>query len=482
VIGFENRKGDPAMTFDPIDVFRAAILRVPAYRAYLESALGTVPEVRDLAGFAALPTTDKHGYIERFPLPEICLDGTLAGKHVICRSSGSSGEPVYWPQIPDQERNTERWVLDDLEALLAVSREPALAVVSLGLGAWISGELVTWSLRNVGMTSGAITLTTPGYNLEETVKILGRFSPLFPQTVLFSYPPFAKSILEAALGRGIPIPRLRIRLRLAGEGYSERYRDHVMGLLGYGERDACRIWSGYASTDFGRAGKETPLCVAVKRLLHRSGSVQKVFGTSVIPSVNQFDPRGFYLEEVDGELVITRLQGVPLVRYRTGDRGRILPCSEVLERMRGAGLDPESYLRENAPDLARIDDRPFVLVEGRADGGVTFFGANIIVEQVRDCIESDPTLSSLLTGAFQIHKSDDAALTPVLDLCLEALGEPGHLDPGEAARLVAKQLAARSSEYGVILEAQGEKALPRVTFVPKGALQQDVKVRYVRKK
>ena len=71
------------MSYDPIEVYREAVARVPAYAEFLREAHGAVPEVADLDGFAALPTTDKHGYISRFPLEEICLDGTVRGGDVV---------------------------------------------------------------------------------------------------------------------------------------------------------------------------------------------------------------------------------------------------------------------------------------------------------------------------------------------------------------------------------------------------------------
>jgi len=467
------------MGYDPLAVYKMAVSGVPAYPTFLRESLGAIPEVESLEDFRKLPTTDKHGYIARFPLEAICLDGTLRGKHVICRSSGTSGHPVYWPQLPEQERDSVRWVMSDFEELLHVREAPALAVVALGLGPWISGELASWSLRSAAIEGGCITLATPGYNLDVAVEILGRFGPHFAQTVLLSYPPFAKAIIEGARGLGTPVESLRVSLRLVGEGYSEHYRDYMMRLLGYEERDAFRIWAGYASTDFGRAGKESPVAVACRRLLHKSGLVEQILGTSVIPSICQFDPESFYLEVVDGELVITRHQGVPLVRYRTGDRGQLLAFEEMMGRFLECGLSPLETVKSFGFDERSIRRLPFVLVEGRMDGGVTFFGANIIVEQIRDCIESNASLTEQVTGAFQIFKTQDASLNPVLELRLERRGGAKGADAAEVARVVAKELASRSTEYAMILGQEKERALPIVSFVEEGALLKGNKVHYV---
>ena len=81
----------------PLDVYAAAVARVPAYRRFLEDHLGSVPRVETLEDFARLPFMDKPGYIRAYPLQERCLDGTLRGKHMLAHSSGSSGKHLYWP-------------------------------------------------------------------------------------------------------------------------------------------------------------------------------------------------------------------------------------------------------------------------------------------------------------------------------------------------------------------------------------------------
>ena len=257
------------MTFE--ELYRIVLSRVPAYRDYLERRLGTVPPEVDLRTFASLPLTSKKDYVKAYPLEDLCLDGTLTGKHVLCRSSGSTGKPTYWPQMPEQERYVADYLYTDLDEDLHISRCPALALVVLGLGSWISGELTTWGLRTLAIQKGNLTLATPGLNLEEAAEILEEFGPRFPQTVLYSYPPFAKRLLEMASDRGVDLSVLRVSLRLAGEGYSERYRDHVNRLLGYPEGHLTSVVSGYGSTDFGSAGKETPLCVAIRRALNEGG-------------------------------------------------------------------------------------------------------------------------------------------------------------------------------------------------------------------
>jgi phenylacetate-CoA ligase len=468
------------MPIDPISVYRTAVQRVPAYRRFLEEKLGRVPEVQSIEDFAALPLTDKLGYVARYRVSEVCLDGTLAGKHVVVRTSGSSGEPLFFPQLPEQERGAGAWLMDDLESLLGIRSEPALAVVCLALGGWMSGVLACTLLRNIASEYGCMMLATPGYNLDETVKILRQLCPEFKQTILFAYPPFAKAILEAARDKGVAIEKHRIALRLMGEGFSERYRDHLMQLLGYDEREAGRIWSGYGAADFGRIGKETPLCIAVRRLLHHNGKTREVLGSDELPTIVQFNTSSFYLELVDDELVITRHQAVPLVRYRTCDRGSIISYAELMTRMQDAGMSPRQYLREHGVAEQLVQELPFVLLQGRANDSLKFLGAHIRAERVRDIIESSAVLNPLLTGNFELSHSEDAALQPVLEICAEAREDPSRLDAAELGRVLGAELARREPQNTAAIELLNGRALLRIKLVPSGTLLQDTKVRYIR--
>jgi phenylacetate-CoA ligase len=122
---------------------------VPAYRDYLRQHCNHVPKVSSLEDFESVPLTSKTDYIKAYPLQDLCLDGTLVGKHILCRSSGTKGKPFFWSQLPEQERYVADWLYSDLDESFGISKHPLFAVVSLALGSWISGELTSWGLRNL---------------------------------------------------------------------------------------------------------------------------------------------------------------------------------------------------------------------------------------------------------------------------------------------------------------------------------------------
>jgi phenylacetate-CoA ligase len=475
----ENREEVAPMfaPFDPVALARTAIERVPAYREFLASTLGHIPEMRDPRDFTALPLTDKPSYVKAYPLESVCLDGTLRGKHVLCRSSGTSGKPFFWPQMPEQERYAPGWIRSDLEENLHISERSTLLVVALGLGSWISGELTTWALRTVAMDCPNLTLVSPGLDLEETAEILTEFSPRYDQTMIYGYPPFMKGILDRACALGADLEHLSVSMRLVGEGYSEAYREGINGMLGAEPGALGTVLSGYGATDFGSVGKETPLCAAIRRLCRERDLTETLFGEA-LPSVCQYDPSGIYLELQEEELVVSKYQAVPLIRYRTGDRCELVPFDLMMDRCRGAGTDPLRRLAEGGFDPETAPRLPFVLVRGRMDRGVVLCGANVPVGLVRDVLENHPVLREALSGNFQLHRGEDEALRPFLEVALERREGIEPLGAEETFRILSAELRTRSSELAAVGKAQGELPL-RISFLEPGSLAANQKIKYI---
>jgi len=465
--------------FDPLALARMALDRVPAYRVFLLGERGRLPRVETEEDFAALPLTDKGSYIRTFTLEQLCLDGTLRGKHVLCRSSGTSGKPFFWPQMPEQERYAPPWIRVDLEENLRISERTTLLIVTLGLGSWISGELTSWALRTVAMDCPNLTLVTPGLNLDEAAQLLADFSPRFDQTMLYGYPPFMKPIFERAKALGANLPRLSLSMRLVGEGYSEIWRERINGMLGKDPGDLGTVLSGYGATDFGSVGKETPLCAAIRRLCREGNLGSAILGSEDLPSVCQYDPRGIHIETVEGELVVTKAQAIPLIRYRTGDRGELVPFDEMIDRCRAAGADPLERLRRGGFDPAKASRLPFVLIRGRMDRGLTYCGANLPVALVRNVLEEDPLLSSALSGNFQMRKREDEALEPYLEMDLERNEGVPFPDPEAIREALVRGLMARSSELATVVESRGGRMDVRIALREPGSLAAAQKIRYV---
>ncbi len=475
-----SRKYNSVDVNDPVKLFNIASKRVPAYVKFLNELLHKRPKISTLNEFKQLPLTDKQNYLKKHPLEELCLDGTILNKHFIWRSSGTTGEAFYWPKLPEEERYLPDWQLSGLREILDIDNIKTLIIVALGLGTWVSGETATWSYRILAINHGNITLLTPGYQFEEVVNIIEKFSKFYPQTLLISYPPAAKEIIEKAKNRNIPVEKYNIKLRLVGEGYSEYYRDYMNRQLGHEENDLSTIWSGYGSADFGAIGRETLITIGIRRLIFKNNLSNEIFGEVRLPSLCQFDESKYFLEVVDRELIISRYQGVPLIRYKTGDRGKIIKYENMLSLLKNNGLDVLKFLKDRGVDIAKVKKLPFVLIYGRIDGSTTFYGVNILVSQIKEAIESNKILRNNFTGKFQLNSVFTENLNPVLELYLEKRENISDIKPDEVSVIVADELKNQSSEYAEITKQQKEKALPKIYYKSSVFFDKSLKVQYIK--
>lgn len=71
-----------------------------------------------------------------------------------------------------------------------------------------------------------LTIVTPGNKPPEILSILSNLKPAetFAQTIIFGYPPFVKGVIDAAAVTGMDWQPLNVGLVLAGECYSESWR------------------------------------------------------------------------------------------------------------------------------------------------------------------------------------------------------------------------------------------------------------------
>ncbi|MGH3601477.1 MAG: hypothetical protein ACRDQH_14585, partial [Pseudonocardiaceae bacterium] len=79
-------------------LFTSVVAMVPAYRTFLAEHDVDPAAVRTVDDFRALPLLTKDNYLRRHPLAQLCRGGELVSCDIIAVSSGSTGEPTFWPR------------------------------------------------------------------------------------------------------------------------------------------------------------------------------------------------------------------------------------------------------------------------------------------------------------------------------------------------------------------------------------------------
>jgi hypothetical protein len=109
-------------------VARRIQTNVPAYQHFLENRGVKIGE-----SFANLPPTDKKSYILAYPYEQLLGDDS---KQILAifRSSGSSGNPFFWPYLKSSNRFAALGTRIFLEKSFAIHQKKTIAIVGLGLG------------------------------------------------------------------------------------------------------------------------------------------------------------------------------------------------------------------------------------------------------------------------------------------------------------------------------------------------------------
>jgi len=461
-----------------LELFHRVARSVPAYRDFLGGHGVDPAEIRTAADFGRLPLMTKENYHWRYPIARRCRDGRLESCDMIAVSSGSTGQPTYWPRFLADElavaSRFEQIFHDSFDA----DRKPTLAVVCFPLGTWVGGLYTASCCRHLALKGYPVTVVAPGNDKEEILRVAPELAPAFSQTVLLGYPPFLKDVIDTGIGRGVNWASLGVKLVLAGEVFSEEWRDLVGSRAGMGRpaRDSAAL---YGTADAGVLGNETPLSITIRRFLARTPhAARALFGQSRLPTLVQYDPLSRFFEARDGTLLFSGDNGVPLIRYHIADEGGILSHQDMLAFCADHGFDPLADLGggRGAPPL------PFVYVFGRSHFTVSFFGANIYPENVAAGLEQ-PAVSGWVTGKFVLQVAEDADRDRHLNIAVElAPGEHGN--PGRqelAAESIRAQLRRLNSEFAHYVPEDYQA--PRVTLLPAGDphyFPRGVKHRYTR--
>lgn len=445
-----------------IELFGRVRAQVPAYAKFLSAHDVNADDVVDIAGFRNLPIVTKRNYHLTYPLSELCRFGKLEDCDMLAVSSGSTGEPTVWPRFITDEAGTLRRFEQVLVRGYGADTKRTLAVVCFALGSWVGGMYTTSACRQLAAKGAPITVITPGNNFNEILRVVPKLAPLFEQVVLLGYPPFLKDLIERGISAGIQWSSHDVKLIMAGEVFSESWRDLVSRRLGHASPVYCTA-SLYGTADGGVLANETPASILVRRALTaRPELAHELFGQARIPTLCQYDPCHRYFEQVKGDLLFSGDGGVPLIRYNILDRGGLVTHAEMRNYLDSRGLlDAEL---DAALERYRF---PFVYVFGRNNFAVSHYGANIYPENVTIGLEQ-PSVERAVTGKFVLEVFEDASHDSVLQVTVElASGEHSSERLTEAvADSILEHLQKVNSEFANYVPK--DRQAVRVRLLPLG--------------
>jgi phenylacetate-CoA ligase len=445
-----------------LELFHTVACDVPAYAQFLADHEVDPTRVSTFDDFTRLPLINKANYHSQYPLRDLCRHGRLEANDFVAVSSGSTGQPTFWPRFVTDEFAVSRRFEQAFHDSFRADERRTLAVVCFALGTWVGGMFTASCCRHLAARGYPITVVSPGNNVSEILRVVQRLAPEFEQTVLLGYPPFLKDVVDAGTASGLDWAAYKPRLVMAGEVFSEEWRTLVGQRMGAPEPCFNSV-SLYGTADAGVLGNETPLSVAIRRFLAaQPDAARELFGESRLPTLVQYDPRSRFFEAVDGTLLFTGDNGIPLVRYHIADSGGVIPFQAMLDFLQARGFDPRPELGERG-----VRAMPFAYVFGRADFTISYFGANVFPENVTVGLEQPP-IDAWVTGKFVMQAREDEDRNAYLSIVVE-LGPDVPPDADKVSVIgesILRHLLRLNSEFANYVPPQ--RQMPRIELAPRG--------------
>ena len=467
-----------------LDLFHFSAQNVPAYKDFLSKHHVDPKKVRTIQDFHAyVPIVDKANYLTQYPLEDLSVGGDMFTNRIISVSSGSSGTPFYWPRGRDQDIEGIAMHTNLYTNTFEMDQKSTLLVICFSMGTWIAGSFTTTSSFGYANKGNPVNIVTPGLEKAEAVNAIKSLAHHYKQTVIVGYPPFVKDIIEEGKRAGVKWSRTRTRILMAGETFSEEWRDYVLKLLG-SKNPYFDTASIYGCADAGMLGHETPVSILARRIYNQRPKMrQAVFGTDILPSIVQYDPERRYFESVGDELVFTSRAGIPLVRYNIKDTGGVLSYDDMITPIADR-FSKEAAARNINQDLEAWR-QPFIYLNGRKDFSVTIYAVNIYPENIKAGL-IDRRVRRWVTGKFTMatknYSDMDQYFEINVELAKDFVFKPQHQDTIEA--VILEKLLKFNSEFRKLHAAVDLKAIPRVHLIRFGDPQyfaRGVKHKWVQK-
>jgi phenylacetate-CoA ligase len=452
-----------------LDLFHRAANELPAYRAYLKAQNCDPLSIQTSEDFTRVPVTTKKLYLQTSERADLIWKDNFTAPLWYCSTSGSTGTPYYFPRTDALAARGARFA----EAFLQYSsygKGRTLVIMGFGMGVWIGGiiTLRSFELAAIALQAPVAFLPT-GYNKQEVFKALRNLSPDFDQTILVGYPPFVKEIIDEAENEDLDLTKLNLRLMFAAEAFTETFRSYVCEKAGMANPllDTLNI---YGSADLGAMGYETPVSILVRCLaLDNPELYQEMFGQiEKTPTLAQYHPDLIEFEVVNGELLITSDEALPLIRYAIGDHGGVLQYEQVEQLLAKYQINLMSEIQK-AGIGHTVQKLPFVYVYERVDLSATLQGIIIYPEFVKEGLLADG-MPAHFTERFTMSTKHDIHHNQFLQINLELQKDVEISDKLQilALHTIQNTMISKSSEFAEVSKSRASDQLLQIVLWANG--------------
>jgi len=462
---WENKGKDNALK-----LFDFVVRKVPAYERFLKRHKINRNKIKSIEDFRTLPISSKENYLRRSNFIDLLPNRDISDTKTFSATSGSTGEPFYFPRGDEQDWQYEYIAEMFLKNQFEIDKKTTLGIIGFGIGIWIGGIFTYKNFNKIASKGYQLALAPVGNTAEIYLDIVKKFGNLFDQVILMGYAPFVKDIIDEAKDYGINWRDYNLRILTAAEGYSEKFKKYVAKKASLKDplMDFVNI---YGTVELGTMAHETPLSNLIRLIAVENKTVFRAIFPKAnrLPTLVQYYPQIIYFEEEEDEVIATGYgSSIPLVRYRFPDIGGVITYDDMISKLKDSGVDILIEAKKNKIDK-NILHLPFVYVYDRSDHALILRGANIYPEEIKNALQ-DKLLDSYVTGKFSMEKKEDRKMDEYLEINVELKKRVKKSKKLEKLIevMITDFLKKENSEFSYLYSLDSDKLIPGVVLWPYG--------------
>ncbi len=442
---------------------------VPAYKDFLKINNFKASSVKTIEDFSKIPSIDKDNYLRKYTTKELSWNGSFPkGKWVVSTTSGSTGEPYYFPRKEYQDKEYAITAELYLRENFQIQKRKTLYIVGFPMGAWIGGVFTYEALKIVADSRDYdLTIITPGIHKQEIINAVKKLGKNYDQVIIGSYAPFLKDILDDGIAQGLNWSDYNLGFVFSAEAFSEIFRDYVVKKTGL-KNVYTDTLNHYGTVDLGTMSHETPLSIMLRRdAMDDLDLYNTIFKRNdKVPTFTQYNPAQFYFEEVEGGLYCSSYSGLPLVRYDLKDSGEVLALTDLKDKLKKIDYPLDKRIKK-----AKISNHtwnlPFVSVYERNDFSVSYYAFQIYPDMIRRPLQRIE-FEDLVTGKFTTLVKFDESGQQKLEINIELKADQEETEDviKRMSTVIVESLLTESSEYRETHKIYGDKVHPDIVFWP----------------
>ena len=239
------------------------------------------------------------------------------------------------------------------------------------------------------------------------------------------------------------------------------FRDHLLKTFG-------RVIGSYGASDLEiNIAYENEFTIAVREAVASDDALRrelvKDFGS--LPSIFQYNSLDYYIESNErNELLVSLNRSsniAPKIRYNIHDVGYTMRYGDAIAAIERAGRrDIVEGLRARG---IRVLTLPLLFHYGRSDLSVSYFGATVSPEGIRQALDAIPALDQSIESfqAFNAQNEDDDAVL-VVGVELVVGHDKAALDVVEIQSQFATELGKVDGDFATVYSTAPEELMPEI--------------------